>query len=74
MFDPEEKNRKGTLYDRKELRRELALCRNPGRQQPGRNICVPSRLFSSEKSFLFAEIKELPAFHRVPAISAFVEL
>ena len=74
MFDPEEKNRKGTLYDRKELRRELALCRNPGRQQPGRNLCVLSRLFSSEKSFLFAEIKELPAFHRVPAISAFVEL
>ena len=42
MFDPEEKNRKGTLYDRTEL--------------------------------LFAAIKKLLAFHRVPAISAFVEL
>jgi len=74
MFDPEEKNRKGTLYDRTELRRELALCRNPGWQQPGRNLCMPSRLFSSEKSFLFAEIQKLLAFHRVPAISTFVEL
>jgi len=44
-----------------------------GSSRAGIYVCYPDSSLR-RRVFCFVEIKELPAFHRVPAISAFVEL